>query len=40
LNHLTIIGAIIAFAGSIGGFVLVRQRDFIVPAGQGGGGHA
>jgi hypothetical protein len=38
LNHLTIISAVIAFVGSIGGFVLVRQRDFIVPAGQGGGG--
>jgi EmrB/QacA subfamily drug resistance transporter len=38
LNHLTIIGAIIAFAGSVGGFLLVRQSDFIVPAGQGGGG--
>jgi hypothetical protein len=36
LHHLTIIGAINAF----GGFVLVRQRDFVVPAGQGGGGHA
>ena len=42
LNHLTIIGAIIAFVGSIGGFLLVRQSDFIVPTGQGagGGGHA
>jgi hypothetical protein len=42
LNHLTIIGAIIAFVGSLGGFLLVRQSDFIVPAGQGagGGGHA
>jgi EmrB/QacA subfamily drug resistance transporter len=40
LNHLTIIGAIIAFVGSIGGFALVQQRDFVVPAGQGGGGHA
>jgi EmrB/QacA subfamily drug resistance transporter len=40
LNHLTIIGAIIAFVGSVGGFALVRQRDFVVPAGQGGGGHA
>jgi EmrB/QacA subfamily drug resistance transporter len=38
LNHLTIIGAVIAFVGSVSGFVLVRQRDFVVPAGQGGGG--
>jgi EmrB/QacA subfamily drug resistance transporter len=41
LNHITIIAAIIAFAGSLAGFFLVRQRDFVVPAGQsGGGGHA
>jgi EmrB/QacA subfamily drug resistance transporter len=42
LNHITIIAAIIAFAGSLGGFLLVRQRDFVVPAGQApaGGGHA
>ena len=38
LNHLTVIAAIIAFVGSLGGFLLVRQRDFVVPAGQGGGG--
>jgi EmrB/QacA subfamily drug resistance transporter len=38
LNHITIIAAIIAFAGSVAGFVLVRERDFVVPAGQGGGG--
>jgi EmrB/QacA subfamily drug resistance transporter len=40
LNHLTIIGAIIAFVGVIGAFFLVRQRDFVIPAGGGGGGHA
>jgi EmrB/QacA subfamily drug resistance transporter len=38
LNHLMIIGAIVAFVGAVGGFALVRQRDFVVPAGQGGGG--
>jgi MFS family permease len=38
LNHLTFIGAIIAFVASVSAFVLVRQRDFVVPAGQGGGG--
>jgi hypothetical protein len=38
LNHITIIAAIIAFVGSLGGFLLVRQRDFVVPAGPGGGG--
>ena len=43
LNHITIIAAVIAFVGALAGFVLVRQRDFVVPAGQGGaagGGHA
>jgi EmrB/QacA subfamily drug resistance transporter len=41
LNHITILAAIIAFVGSLGGFLLVRQRDFIVPAGQGApAGHA
>ncbi len=36
LNTIMVIGAVIAFVGSIGAFVLVRQRDFIVsgpPAG-------
>jgi hypothetical protein len=37
LNHLTIIGAVISFVGSVAAFALVRQRDFVVPAGQGGG---
>jgi hypothetical protein len=41
LDHLSVIAAIVALVGSIGGFALVRQRDFVVPAGaQGGGGHA
>ncbi len=42
LNHLTIIGAIIALVGALGGFFLVRQSDFVIPAGQaaGTGGHA
>jgi EmrB/QacA subfamily drug resistance transporter len=30
LNTIMVIGAVIAFVGSIGAFVLVRQRDFIV----------
>jgi MFS family permease len=38
LNHISVIAAIIAFVGSLAGFLLVRQRDFVVPAGQGGGG--
>jgi EmrB/QacA subfamily drug resistance transporter len=38
LNHLMIIGAIVAAVGSVGGYVLVRQRDFVVPVGGGGGG--
>jgi EmrB/QacA subfamily drug resistance transporter len=29
LNHIMVIGAVIAFAGSIGAFALVRQRDFV-----------
>ncbi len=33
LNHLMIIGAVVAFVGAVGGFVLVRQSDFIVPTG-------
>jgi hypothetical protein len=35
LNHLMIIAAVVAFVGSVGGFVLVRQRDFVVPTGPG-----
>ena len=31
LNHLMIIGAIVAFVGAVCGFALVRQRDFVVP---------
>jgi Na+/melibiose symporter-like transporter len=40
LNHLMIIGAVVAFVGSVGGFVLVRQRDFVVQGGGAGGGEA
>jgi hypothetical protein len=29
LNHLMVIGAVISLIGSIGAFVLVRQRDFV-----------
>jgi hypothetical protein len=29
LNDLFLVGAVIAFAGAIGAFALVRQRDFI-----------
>jgi EmrB/QacA subfamily drug resistance transporter len=29
LNHLMVIGAVIAFAGSLASFILVRQRDFV-----------
>ena len=29
LNSIMLIGAVIAFVGSIGAFVLVRQRDFV-----------
>jgi hypothetical protein len=33
LNHLMVIGAVVAFVGAIAAFALVRQRDFIVPTG-------
>ena len=39
LDHLMVIGAVIAFVGSLAAFVLVRQRDFVPsfapPAGTG-----
>jgi hypothetical protein len=31
LNHLMMIGAVVALVGAIGAVVLVRQRDFVVP---------
>jgi hypothetical protein len=31
LNHLMVIGAVVAFAGAVAAFALVRQSDFIVP---------
>jgi Na+/melibiose symporter-like transporter len=45
LNHLMIIGALVALVGTLGGYGLVRQRDFIVqggsaPATPGGGAPA
>ena len=46
LNHLMVIAAIVAFVGAVGGLVLVRQRDFVIPgspgagSGQAGGGQA
>jgi EmrB/QacA subfamily drug resistance transporter len=39
-NHLMLIGAILALVGSIMGYGLVRQRDFVVLGAPGGGGHA
>jgi EmrB/QacA subfamily drug resistance transporter len=41
LNHLMVIGAIVAFVGCIAGFTLVRQNEFVVPTGAppAGGGH-
>jgi EmrB/QacA subfamily drug resistance transporter len=42
LNHLMDIGAVVAFVGALCAFVLVRQRDFVVPTASvetpGGGG--
>jgi len=35
LNHLMIIGAVVAFAGVVGAVALVRQRDFVVPGSPG-----
>jgi EmrB/QacA subfamily drug resistance transporter len=40
LNHLMLIAAAVAVIGSIGGFALVRQGDFVAPPGAGGGGDA
>jgi Na+/melibiose symporter-like transporter len=46
LNHLMDIAAAVAFVGAIGGYALVRQRDFVAAGGGpaqgvgGGGGHA
>jgi EmrB/QacA subfamily drug resistance transporter len=37
LNHLMDISTVIALVGAILGFLLVRQRDFVAPAGAGGG---
>jgi hypothetical protein len=30
LNHLLIISTVVAFAGSVAAFALVRQRDFVI----------
>jgi EmrB/QacA subfamily drug resistance transporter len=35
LNHLMIIGAVVAFVGVVGALTLVRQRDFVVPSSPG-----
>ncbi|HSZ37730.1 MAG TPA: MFS transporter [Acidimicrobiales bacterium] len=35
LNHLMIIGAIVAFVGAVAAVALVRQRDFVVPGSPG-----
>ena len=40
LNHLMELGAVVAFVGVLCALVLVRQRDFVVPTGSGGGGAA
>jgi hypothetical protein len=33
LNHLMDIAAVVAFVGAVCAFVLVRQRDFVIPTG-------
>jgi hypothetical protein len=35
LNHLMIIGAVVAFVGAVGAVTLVRQRDYVVPGSPG-----
>jgi hypothetical protein len=40
LNHLMLIAAVVAFVGSVGGYSLVRQRDFVIPMGAREGAHA
>jgi EmrB/QacA subfamily drug resistance transporter len=40
LNHLMLIAAVVAFVGSVGGYGLVRQRDFVIPMGAREGAHA
>jgi len=37
LNHLMVIGAVVALVGAVSAFALVRQRDFIIPTGAPGG---
>jgi hypothetical protein len=37
LNHLMLIAAVVAFVGSLGGYALVRQSDFVPPPGAGAG---
>ena len=39
-NHLMVIGAIVALAGCIAGFTLVRQSEFVVPTGAPAAGGA
>jgi hypothetical protein len=36
-DHLAVIAAVVAFVGSIAGFALVRQKDFVVMSHGGGG---
>jgi EmrB/QacA subfamily drug resistance transporter len=40
INHLMVIGAIVAFVGAVAGLVLVRQRDFVIPGSPGAGAGA
>jgi EmrB/QacA subfamily drug resistance transporter len=35
LNHLMVIGAVVAFVGAVSGLALVRQRDFVIPVSGG-----
>jgi len=40
MNHLMVIATIVALVGSVAGYVLVRQRDFVAPTGVPGAGGA
>jgi EmrB/QacA subfamily drug resistance transporter len=40
LNHLMIIGAVVAFVGAVSALALVRQRDFVIPGAAGAGAGA
>jgi hypothetical protein len=40
IDHLMIIGAVVAFVGALGSLLLIRQRDFVLSQGPPASGHA